>query len=663
MASSVRTGLVISASLRGFQTFRTASSAMEGMRNIAVRLRAELMLLGGYFAFNFLRDTIAVFAEFDHSMMKVSAVANSTAREFQSLREEALRLGREFPFTASEAADAMFELALAGLDVNEVLAATEDALKLAMAGSMDLAEAASIAVATMNAFGMEATEIDDIGDKLSAAFTNSATTLDRLGAGLAFVGPVSKLAGVSLEDTITILGMFANAGISGARSGTTFRQMLARMLDPTAEARVRMNELGLAFSDAEGDLLPLVDVIGQLIDKQVSANDVIQIFGVRAAPGIGALITQGVDGFQELNDEIVNSQGELDRIAETMGGSAAMQLKLFTSKMEDLKVVLAEMLMPAIQEFIDRFREEGGVSDTVENTAKGLADFGNNLLSIYIAIQPVTHQLFKLSAFFAEHPKLLTVLIKSWIAYKLALIASSVQTTITLFWTTALTAAKARDNTVTVASLPIISAQSALLHRNGAAAIVAGVGITGLSTANVLAVPAAGGATLAFRILTGTLYALWTALWPILLIIGSTMAIMVGWEYIVWGVTTAVEALVITLQKLANTMTLGIFDFGGAGTVLDSWGDKFSDKAKPAMRSLGFATGGVVPATGMYQLHAGETIRRAEGLDADAQDDAYGETGSQTNISINVTGALDSTSTARSIMELVQQQTNRIAMR
>lgn len=636
---------------------------MEGMRNIAVRLRAELVLLGGYFAFNFLRDTIRVFAEFDHSMMKVSAVAAATAREFNTLREEALRLGREFPFTASEAADAMFELALAGLDVNEVLAATEDALKLAMAGSMDLAEAASIAVATMNAFGMEASDIDDIGDKLSAAFTNSATTLDRLGAGLAFVGPVSKLAGVSLEDTITILGMFANAGISGARSGTTFRQMLARMLDPTAEAKVRMNELGLSFSDAEGNLLPLVDVIGQLTEKQVTANDVIQIFGVRAAPGIGALITQGTEGFRELNEEIVNSQGELDRIAETMGGSAAMQLKLFTSKMEDLKVVLAEMLMPAIQEFIDRFREEDGVADTVENSAKALSAFGNNLLTLYIAVQPITHQLFRLSKFFAEHPQLLNVLIRTWIAYKFALIAASAQQTISLALTAFRTKGQYQNSAATVASLPILGAQNALLWQNGAAAAAAGAGIGLLTTTNVVAIAPASGLTVALRFLAGSLYALWTALWPILALMGATMLVMGGWEYIIWGVVTAVEALVISLQKLANTVTLGMTDFGGVGTLADSWADKFSDKAKPAWQSLGFATGGVVPATGMYQLHAGETVRRAEGLDADDLNDPRGETGSQTNISINVTGALDSAGTARSIMELVQQQTNKIAMR
>lgn len=661
MASSVRTGLVISASLRGFQTFRTAGSAMEGLRNIAVRLRAELVLLGGYFAFNFLRDTIRVFAEFDHSMMKVKAVANATAMEFNTLREEALRLGREFPFTASEAADAMFELALAGLDVNEVLAATEDALKLAMAGSMELAESAAIAVATMNAFGMEADDIDDIGDRLSAAFTNSATTLDRLGAGLSFVGPVAQLAGVSLEDTITILGMFANAGISGARSGTTLRQMLARMLDPTAKAQTVMNRLGLTFSDTEGKLLPLVDVIGQLIDKQVSANDVIEIFGVRAAPGIGALMTQGVEGFQELNEEIVNSQGELDRIADTMGGSAEMKLKLFTSSMEDLKIVLAEMLFPAIEEFIDRFRKEEGLKDTVENTAVALSNFGNILLDVYIAIQPLTHILFKISEYFADNPKQLTFLIQMWIAYKAILIVTAIRTAILLAVKKKLLAMQVANNAAVAASIPLLSAQSAAQASAGASAVAAGGAIGTITAVNTGAATSSGFLATSLGVLRAAFMALWSAIWPILAIAALVAVVIGGWEYIMYGATRAVEALVISLQKLANTLTLNAFNFGGEGYFWDDWG--FSDMEAPSWRSLGFATGGVVPETGMYQLHAGETVRRAEGLDADMTGDARGASSGQTNITINVDGALDSAGTARAIMESLQSQTNKLAMR
>ena len=102
MASNVRVGLIVSTSLRGFQTFRNAGSALEGLRDVAVRLRAELTLLGGYFAFGFLRDTIKVFAEFDHAMRRVQAVTSATNEQFAMLTEEARRLGREFPFTAGK---------------------------------------------------------------------------------------------------------------------------------------------------------------------------------------------------------------------------------------------------------------------------------------------------------------------------------------------------------------------------------------------------------------------------------------------------------------------------------------------------------------------------------------------------------------------------------
>ena len=142
------------------------------------------------------------------------------------------------------------------------------------------------------------------------------------------------------------------------------------------------------------------------------------------------------------------------------------------------------------------------------------------------------------------------------------------------------------------------------------------------------------------------------------------MALMVSWEYIIYGLVRALEALAASAQKVGNTLTLGFTDFGGQGTIFSGFADgTFSERDKPEWRSLGFATGGVVPETGMYQLHAGETVRRAEGLDADTQSDPRGQTSGVNNISINVTGALDASDTARSIMELMTQQQQRLTMR
>ena len=306
---NLRVGILLSMGVRGLGAFKKAGGGLRGLAGAAKAVRGEFALLAAQEAFAFMGDALRTFADFDHSMKKVQAVTAATGEELENLTNLARQLGRDFPFTASEAADAMFELSLAGLKVNEVMATTETVLKLAMAGSMGLAQSARIAVATMNAYGMAAEDVTFIGDQLTAAFTNSAMTLAEVGAGLSFVGPVAKLANVSLADSVTTLGLFANAGVVGARSGTTFRQMLSKMIAPTTDARQRMAELGLVFTDAEGQLLPMIDILRQLIDAQMTANDVVKVFGIRAAPGVGALINQGVEGFEELNQAVVNSEG------------------------------------------------------------------------------------------------------------------------------------------------------------------------------------------------------------------------------------------------------------------------------------------------------------------------------------------------------------------
>lgn len=644
MASNVRVGLIVSASLRGFQTFRNAQSTFEGLRNVAVRLRAELALLGGYFAFAFVRETIRVFAEFDHSMARVAAVAGATAQELNSLTNEALRLGREFPFTASEAADAMFELAIAGLQVEEVMAAVQATLELAMAGNMGLAESSAIAVATMNAFGMEATDVREIGDQLSAAFTGSATTLDRLGAGLSFVGPVASLANVSLADTVTTLGLFANAGISGARSGTTFRQMLSRMLDPTAEAQTKMNELGLSFTDAEGNLLPLIDVIDQLIKKQVTANDVIAIFGVRAAPGIGALITQGTEGFAELNNEIINSEGKLNEIATTMEGSALMALKKFESSVQDLQVELGKMLMPAIIAATEAFREKGGIKDALIDTAVALSDLGSVIVEVVAALEPLFQILFHLAKVMADNKEVVTGLILGLLYYKAVLLAVTLGIKIKLGL--------------------LAMYKSALVVATAAQASYAAGTLFTAATVRTLAA------------------AIWAATWPLLAfvgIVGGIILLYTKWETIsvqisiiytdlkikfdnvvtsignlfsLMGMMASVAANFLNPVNLIRLAVQGLISVIGKAIqmyaalinlkndVVGGIGNFF----EPVTGAIGgimgsYNDGGMVPQTGLYMLHAGETVKRAQAQESTTMAEPASTPASQ--LVVNVEGYLE----------------------
>lgn len=585
MAQNLRVGILLSMGVRGMGEFRKVGGGLKGLQAAAKKVRVEFALLAAQEAFAFMSDALQTFAQFDHSMKKVQAVTAATGAELEELTNVARQLGRDFPFTASEAADAMFELSLAGLKVNEVLQTTETVLKLAMAGNMGLAQSARIAVATMNAFGMEAEEVTHIGDQLTAAFTNSAMTLAEVGAGLSFVGPVAKLANVSLSDSVTTLGMFANAGIVGARSGTTFRQMLSKMLDPTTDAQQRMNELGLSFVDASGQMLPMIDIVKQLIDAQLTANDVITIFGIRAAPGVGALINQGVEGFEELSGAVVDSEGRLADIADTMESSAQNEFKKFTSAMEDFKIQVGFQLMPIVNELIGLFRGENGLGVALTNLVVAFADILLVIAQMVAVMQPLITVLGDATGWLARHSDILEIVITLYVAYRAKAWAASIAN----MYMAATTALAARSQLTLAGSLAV------------------------------------------------------TAKW-----LGIIILLYVMWEGVIFAVVSAIALLLSLLGKAVNSLTqlvgietnlfgAGSYNKGPSimeytrGATPGTFNDAFSDDS--IRERIGFETGGLVQKTGWYQLHAGELVKRRQAL---TTSDYEEDSGSVSNYNLTV---------------------------
>lgn len=581
--NNLRVGILLSMGVRGLGAFKKAGGGLSGLATSAKAVRGEFALLAAQEAFAFMGDALRTFAQFDHSMKKVQAVTASTGQELENLTNLARQLGRDFPFTASEAADAMFELSLAGLKVNEVMVTTETVLKMAMAGNMGLAQSARIAVATMNAYGLAAEDVGFIGDQMTAGFTNSAMTLAELGAGLSFVGPVAKLANVSLADSVSTLGMFANAGIAGARSGTTFRQMLSKMLDPTTDAIQRMNELGLQFVDTSGQLLPMIDIVQQLIDAQMTANDVITVFGIRAAPGVGALINQGVEGFEELSGAIQDSEGELDRIADTMESSAQNEFKKFTSAMEDFKIQVGVQLMPVVNELIALFRGEEGLGVALTNLVVAFSGVFMSVAQLVAGFAPLIAILADVTGFIARHNDLLEILM----AY--------------LILTRGYTLAAAAANLAYAAA-------------------------TGVAT----------GANLNF----------WSSLMLVAKRLVVVLALYLAWDGIIWSIHAGLAAIVGVAGQVVNSVSavtgVGSADYGGMGTLsFSGLKDYVSEKAGPrpgwdsVTDKIGYADGGLVPTTGWYKLHAGELVKRHQALEGNAYD-GEGSNSGTTNLNLTV---------------------------
>lgn len=281
-------------------------------------------------------------ADFERSMNRVQAVSGATAKEFKALENTAKDLGRTTQFSAGQAADAMGFLAMAGFEANEIIGAMPSTLQLAAAGQMDLARAADIATNILTGFGLEVTDLSHANDVLVKTFTSSNVSLTELGESMKMVAPVAKAVGLSFEETAAAMGLLGNAGIKGTQAGTVLRRALANLIAPTDAVADKMRELGITVLDTSGDLIPLEAILQQLTDSGASAADMLTIFGVRAGPGMIALVSQGADALRELTRELENSGGTAQRIAETQMEGLHGSILLLKSALEGMFIAFAQ---------------------------------------------------------------------------------------------------------------------------------------------------------------------------------------------------------------------------------------------------------------------------------------------------------------------------------
>src|SRR5690606_25493246 len=195
--------------------------------------------------------------DFQAGMNQVRAVSGATGDELAALETQAKELGRTTQFSASEAADGMGYLAMAGFEANEILGSMPSVLQLAAAAQMDLGRAADITSNILTGYGMEVDELGHANDVLVNAMTRANVDLTMLGESFKYVGPVAKSAGVTFEESAAAIGLLGNAGIQGSMAGTALRGAISRLLNPTGEAARTLERLGVNAVTSSGELRPL----------------------------------------------------------------------------------------------------------------------------------------------------------------------------------------------------------------------------------------------------------------------------------------------------------------------------------------------------------------------------------------------------------------------
>ncbi|NJP37195.1 phage tail tape measure protein [Bacillus luteus] len=311
--------------------------------------------------------------DFEQGMSKVEALTGATESQMAQLEEQARELGATTRFSATEAADAMSFLGMAGWETQEIMAGMPGLLDLAAAGALDLGRAADITSNIMSGFKIEAEESGRVSDVLAEAASNANTDVNQLGEAMSYLAPNANTLGMSLEESTAAVMAFSDAGIQGSRAGRVFGTSLTRLANPTADMETVMAQLNLSFFDAEGRMKPLPDLVAELengmegLDDQTRAAALSTLFGAQAQGHWAILLQEGSEALQDNTTQLEESEGAASDMAATMQDNAAGAVTEFKSAAEGAAIELSQHLLPRFTELVematDLVRGFGELSD------------------------------------------------------------------------------------------------------------------------------------------------------------------------------------------------------------------------------------------------------------------------------------------------------------
>ena len=349
-------------------------------------------------------------ADFDSAMSQVAAVSGATGADFEALRDKAREMGSKTKFSASEAAEAMNYMAMAGWKTGDMLEGIEGIMNLAAASGEDLATTSDIVTDALTAFGLQASDSGHFADILAAASSNANTNVSMMGETFKYVAPIAGAMGYSAEDTAEAIGLMANAGIKSSQAGTTLRKIMTEL---NGEIKIHGDTLGdvtIQTTNADGSMRSLNDILadcrvafGQLSEsEQASAAET--LVGKQAMSGFLALMNAAPADIQKLetaintcSDSMDGYNGTAEKMAAVMQDNLAGQLTILKSQLQELAISIGEILMPVIRDivthiqgWIDKFNSlDDGTKEMIVKIALFAAAVGPVLIVVGKVISAV----------------------------------------------------------------------------------------------------------------------------------------------------------------------------------------------------------------------------------------------------------------------------------
>lgn len=355
-------------------------------------IKTALGISAAYAGFNFIKNAIGgaitKSADFEARMSSIKAVTGSSADVMKQFHDAAIKAGADTAFSATEAADAIEELAKAGVSTKDILdGGLTGALNLATAGELDLKEAAEIASTALNAFKKDNLSVVDAANQLAGAANASATDVHELKYGLSAVAPVASGLGLSFKDTTNALAVFAQNGLKGSDAGTSLKTMLMNLQPQTKAQTNMMRELGIITADganrfftAEGKVKSFAEISQVLksslsgLTEQQQQQALKTMFGTDAVRAATIAMNEGADGANKMQAEI--SKVTAAQVAAEKLNNLKGAVEGLSGSFETLQIKLGESVLPlftTIVKYVDKLVDKFSQSQGIQNFTDAMA--------------------------------------------------------------------------------------------------------------------------------------------------------------------------------------------------------------------------------------------------------------------------------------------------
>lgn len=344
--------------------FSSIGTTLTGVgKSMTALATGPILALGG--------TAVTVASNFEAALSKVTAVSGTASDavikladgSMTTLKDKAMEMGSKTKFSASEAADAMYYMGLAGWDAKSMVEGLDGVMNLAAASGEDLGTASDIVTDALTAFGLSAGDATYFADLLARTSSSSNTTVSLMGETFKYVAPLCGALGYSADDAAIAIGLMANSGIKGSQAGTSLKTAITNMVKPTDSMATKMKELGIEVTNQDGSMKTLRETMIMLREKFAGLSEAEQaqaastIFGKEAMSGMLAIINASDKDFENLCNSIDTADGAAETMANTMNDNLQGQLTILKSTLETVAIQFGDMLVPVIKKVVEKVQE------------------------------------------------------------------------------------------------------------------------------------------------------------------------------------------------------------------------------------------------------------------------------------------------------------------